>query len=556
MRKVRQVSNLSQRACHEHLARECEPDRLETCPTFAAPFAGIPLPITPGFHSLASQHFPFPKPPLLSRAVKRFGKILLISLGTLVVLGCVGVWMLNRWLQSPAMHTHIERELSKAVRVPLKFESLSISPWGGLSASGINVPDGKGNFFEASNFHARYSVRSLFSGTLVFNQITVEGPKFVITQQPGGEWKAPPLPADLQAEIDAKKKPKAPKLKAEKTAGTPSTPKPPATPKPKKDAPSVLVTKLIITGGAAEMYDEKGAPFATLTDIKLTLPGITEEKLEGMLSVGYAVLYGKLAMRDLRMGVSHSEEKGFISPNFSAAIGGGKLSGSFATMPGKGTELGMPYSGRLTLTDVDVAQAATEASAEPPNLTGSLSGSIALKGVGNHRKLMEGKGNIVLKNGTFRELEMVHQIGEFLKLEEVVQFGIQEAALTFRIGSDRLFVEPLTIHAEPLILSATGTSRLDGKMKLDAILSVTEEFLVKRSQVAGQFGPVDENHRRSLLFDLTGTWTKPKSNLLDRVTGTTDKTAQKVILGESVIRRAIDEAKAQADEQKKENKNK
>ena len=52
--------------------------------------------------------------------MKRFGKILLISLCTLIVLGCIGVWMLNRWLQSPAMHTHIERELSKAVRVPLK----------------------------------------------------------------------------------------------------------------------------------------------------------------------------------------------------------------------------------------------------------------------------------------------------------------------------------------------------------------------------------------------------------------------------------------------------
>ena len=71
-------------------------------------------------YGAALQHFPFPEPPLVSTTVKRFGKILLISLCTLIVLGCIGVWMLNRWLQSPAMHTHIERELSKAVRVPLK----------------------------------------------------------------------------------------------------------------------------------------------------------------------------------------------------------------------------------------------------------------------------------------------------------------------------------------------------------------------------------------------------------------------------------------------------
>ncbi len=484
--------------------------------------------------------------------MKRFRKILLVVLSALVVLGGIGVWWLNRWLQSPAMHAHIERELSKAIRVPLKFQALSISPWGGISATGISVPDVKGNFFEASNFSANYSLRALLSGRLVFTVITVNGPKFVVIQQPGGDWKAPPLPPDLQAELDAKKKPKAPKPKADQA---PATPKPPATTK-QKSKPDVLVEKLLITGGAAELYDEFGAPFATLSDLKLNLPGITEDKLDGSLRIGHAVLYGKLAMRNLFIGVSYSEAKGFISPNFSGALGGGKISGGFATMPGKGTELGMPYSARLELTDVDVASAAAEASAEPPNLTGILSGSLTLKGVGDHRKLMEGKGTITLKNGIFRELEMIHQLGEFLRLEEVAQFGIDEAKLDFRIGNDRLFVEPLTINADPLILSASGTSRLDGKMTLNANISVSEEFLVKRSQIAGQFGPPDENHRRSLPFDVAGTWTKPKSNLLERFTGTTDKTKQKIIVGESVLRRAIDEVKAQADEQKKEEKKK
>jgi type II secretion system protein N len=486
--------------------------------------------------------------------VKRFAKILLIVLGVLVALFLGGAWFLNRWLQSPKMHVHIERELSKATRVPLKFESLSISPWGGISATGISVPDVKGNFFEASRFTARYKVSSLFAGTLVFSEINVDGPKFVVTQQSDGGWKAPPLPADLQAELDAKKKPKSPKAKPEKDAA-PATPKPTSTPKPKK-GPDVLISKLQISGGAAELYDQNGAPFATLSEIKLILPNITEEKFEGMMSVGYAVLYGKLAMRDIRAGVSHSEEKGFISPNFSAAVGGGKLSGSFATMPQRGTEFGMPYSGRLTLVDVDVARAATEAGAEPPNLTGTLSGNLTLKGVGNHRSQMQGKGSVILKNGTFREIEMIRQLGEFLNLEEVAQFGIQDATLDFQIGNDRLFVQPLTIVADPLVLSATGSSRLDGKMNLDAVLSVDEEFLAKRGQIAGQFGPVDANRRRSLKFDVNGTWTKPKSNLLERVTGTTDKTSQKIIVGESVLRRAMEEVKKEADERKKEEKNK
>ncbi len=486
--------------------------------------------------------------------MKRIWKILTITLGVLLALSAVAAWMLNRWLQSPATHAHVERELSKAVRVPLKFGALSISPWGGISATDITVPDEKWNFFEASKFSAHYSLKSLLGGRLAFSEIAVDGPKFIITQGADGKWKVPPLPPDLQAELDARKKPKTPKLKTDQ----PSTPKPPAPPK-KTEGPSVFIAKLAITGGAAELYDSTGAPFATLSDIKLTLPNISEDKIEGSLRVGIAVLYGKLAMHDLRAGVSHSEEKGFICPSFTTFIGGGKVTGSFATMPERSTGLGMPYSAKFTLAEVDIVRACSEAGAAPPNLTGVLSSTLSLKGVGDLTKFIEAKGKMTLKSGTFRELEMVHQLGEFLRLEEVAQFGIEEASLDFIIGKDRLFIEPvkpLIINAPPLILTASGTSRLDGRMDLNVALSVEESFLEKRSAIAAQFGPPDANGRRALAFDVGGTWAKPKSNLLDRITGTTDKTTQKIIVGESILRRAIEEVKAQAEEQKKEGKNK
>lgn len=451
------------------------------------------------------------------------------------------------------MRLRIERELSKAVRVPLKFSALSVSPWGGISATEVSVPSAKGNFFEASKFTAEYSLTALLRGRLVFSEINVDGPKFVVTQSADGKWEAPPLPADLQAELDAKKKPKAPKVKADKSA--PATPKPAATPKPKSE-PDVLVAKLNITGGAAELYDQTGAPFATLSDIRLFLPGITEDKIEGMLSVGHVVLYGKLAMRDVRVGVSHSEQKGFISPNFSAVVGGGKVSGGFATLPERATEVGLPYSAKIVATDVDIVRACAEASAEPPNLTGIVSGNMTIKGVGDLKKELKAKGEISLKNGTFRELEMIRQLGEFLSLDDVARFGIDQAALTFELAMERIAVQPLTITAPPLIVSATGTSKLDGKMKLAAVLSVEESFLEKRVAIASQFSAPDANGRRNLLFDVTGTWTKPKSDLLEKVTGTTDKTTQKIIVGESVLRKAIEEVKAATEDQKKEDKKK
>ena len=478
--------------------------------------------------------------------MKRLGKILLISLAALAVLLLVGFWMLNRWVQSPAMHAHIERELSKAVRLPLKFTKLSVSPTGGITATGVTVPDVNGNFFEASSFTARYNPASLARGRLVLSEISVIGPKFTISQDATGKWHAPPLPADIQAELDARKKPKTPKATTE-TAATPK----PAT---KKSGPLVTVAKLTITGGAAELYDKTGAPYATLSDVRLSLPGITEDKVEGSLAIGYAVLYGKLALHEFHAGVSYSEAKGFISPAFQAKAGGGKLTGSFATMPEKATDLGMPFSAKISLTDVDVLRACSEASAEPPNLTGMLSGSATIRGVGEHRKLLQGKGSVTLKSGTFQELEMIRQLGEFLEIQNAAHFGIENSVLNFQIGNDRLFVDQLTVDAPPLILSATGSSKLDGKMDLDAVLSVADSFLEKRSAIAAQFSKPGASGRRTLPFDIGGTWSKPKSNLLERATGTTDRTTQKFIIGDSILQKAMDEVKAKADEEKKERK--
>lgn len=482
--------------------------------------------------------------------MKRLGKIVLILLAVIAVLLLAGFWMLNRWVKSPTVHAHIERELSKAARLPLKFSTLSVSPRGSIIATGVTVPDGKGNFFEASRFTAQYSPVSLVGGKLVISDIQIDGPKFVIMQDATGKWRTPPLPPDIQAELDARKKPKKPKSSA---ASADATPKPASTPKP-KSGPDVSVAKITIKNGAAELYDEKGAPFATLSEIRITLPSITEDKMEGILSVGFAVLYGKLALRDLQAGVSYSETKGFISPSFQASVGGGKVSGSFATMPEKEKDLGMPYSGKLTLANVDILRACSEASAEPPNLTGLLSGNATIRGVGNHRKLMQGKGSITLKNGSFQELEMIRQLGEFLEIQDAAHFGIENSVLDFQIGNDRLFVDSLTIAAPPLGLSAKGTSKLDGKMDLDAVLSVPESFLEKRASITAQFSAPDAAGRRMLAFDVNGNWTKPKSNILERVTGTTNKTEQKLKLGETILLRAAEEAKARADEEKKERK--
>ena len=175
--------------------------------------------------------------------MKRLAKILIITAVSLVLLLALGIWGLNHWLKSPEMHAHVERELSKALRVPLKFKSLKLSLWGGLQAKKITVPNERGNFFEVEGFSAKHSLLSLLRGRLVFENVIVDSPKFVIVQRKDGSWKTPDMPADLQAEMDAKKKPAS-------KSDQPKSPSPEGAPTPKsKKSIEVSIAKIEVTNG-------------------------------------------------------------------------------------------------------------------------------------------------------------------------------------------------------------------------------------------------------------------------------------------------------------------
>jgi hypothetical protein len=130
---------------------------------------------------------------------------------------------------------------------------------------------------------------------------------------------------------------------------------------------------------------------------------------------------------------------------------------------------------------------------------------------------------------------LIRDIGTFFRIEDIANFGIPDAQADVVIWNGRLNIKPLTISAPPLGLSATGTAKLDGKMELQAILSADAKFVANNTLIAQQFTEADANGMRSLPFQINGTLTKPKHNLKERLTGTKDKTMQKVIITDAVI---------------------
>jgi hypothetical protein len=458
-----------------------------------------------------------------SAPVKRLLKILIVIIVVLVAVAFGGVWYLNRWLKSPQTHAEVERELSKSLNLPLKFKSLELSLMGGLRAEGVTVPDEGYNFFEASSFSAKHRLLPLFRGNIVLDEILVEGPKFTLIQRPDGQWKLPELPDDL-------KPPK--KSPGEKSKGPkPAEPQP----KPKKEGPDVLIKRIVIANGCAELFDKDRKPFLGASGMTVTLKDVRDEKLEGRVFVARLVRHGVLALTDFNAGVSHSEDKGLIIKDSVAKCGGGTISGGYSR---KDEKPASRYTAQMKITDVDLTRAALDGDGPPPNLAGLLSAEFLVRGTGDETKTMTGKGTVTFRNGTCKEIEAVKQYGELV--EEAANFGIPLATAEVQVWNGRLGVKPLKISAPPLAITATGIVRFDGKLDLDALLGMDAKFLETRPFLAGQFSQPDASGIRTLPFHVNGTLTKPRNDLREQLAGSKDPRAQKAMKRAVVIESAVE----------------
>jgi type II secretion system protein N len=442
--------------------------------------------------------------------VKRLLRIILLSTALLALLFAGGVWYLSRWLEAPETHALVERELSKALKMPLTFHGLHLSVWGGARADAVYIQDGGTRLFESNSFVAKHRILPLFSRRFVFSEVSIESPRFILVQRPDGSWKLPQT-------AEGAKPQKTPEEKAAAKAA--------ATPKPKDADSRVLIEKLFVKNGQAEFYDNDQAPVASASGLHITLKDISGQTVEGRVRAERIVWNGYFGLTDFSAGVSNSKQKGLIIPEFVAKAGGGTITGGYARKPEKPAK----YSAKIKLDGVDLGRAIADGEVPLPNVTGQLSGNVELRGTGDDTKLLNGKATITFTNGSCREIEMINDIGAIFQMKDVAEFGIPEAKAEITIWEGRLNVKPLTISAPPLGLTATGTAKLDGKLRLNAQLLADAKLIANRSALEPQFSPPDANGLRAVPFEIEGTLTKPKHNLLERLTGTKDKRIQKAI---------------------------
>jgi uncharacterized protein involved in outer membrane biogenesis len=448
--------------------------------------------------------------------VKRLRKILLAVLLLAVLAVAAGGWAIDRWLKSPAGHARVEAEISRALKMPLKLGRLGFSSWSGLSVEGISVPSADGNFFEARSLSVEHKFSSLVRGRIVLGEVRLVEPRLRWIQSPDGQWRLPALPAPAVANV---------------APAPPATP-PQAVPAPSPGSPDkrpeILIKRIAIVGGSAELLDAKRTPVAAVSGLDVTLRDASEISSSGEIAVAAVSFPGYVAASAIKASTAH-RDRTFAVQSFVADICKGRVSGEFTVAADA------PASARINMENVNLGLAGPVARSRMRNASGILSGDAELGGITGDAKTLTGRGSLLLKSGRCTEIELIRQIGEVLQYAVLAGFEVREASAKFRIASERVTLEPFDVSLHPLGMAVAGTVAFDGTVDMEGALSAPADIVGRTGLVGAQFSPPDAAGRQPVKFDIRGSLDDPKQNLAERLTGTKDRKWQRVIAAESIL---------------------
>jgi uncharacterized protein involved in outer membrane biogenesis len=406
----------------------------------------------------------------------------------------------NLYVQSPTTQRRIQEEISRALRVPIEITSASVTPWGDLRIAGITVPSEGGNFLEATSFSARYEVLPLLRGKLIITKMILESPKIVWAQNSEGRWALPALP-----DTGEKKRAKDEAAETGKEA-----------PKKKEDGFTVKVDGFEIRNGSIELRDTKGERVAIGGDVQMTYSFGKPERVEGTIHIGKLAWKDLLVFDDLRSPFSYHKGELRLS-DLEALLGGGTVKGRLRLEPEKKDA---PFDFAVDLANVDLTKVSTDAGWVAGQAAGSVNGHLNLHGSSKEAERSEGKGQLTLKDGQFKQFEFFQTLGQVLQVSELANLRLKEGSAQFRVADEKVFIESMLLEAPEIRITAAGLARFDGKLQLEAQLALSQRLSKQLpSFVKDNFGPPDEAGGRSVPFKITGRTDRPKTDLLDQLVG-------------------------------------
>ena len=464
----------------------------------------------------------------------RFRRIALFFFGALIALAAVALLVVNLYVQSKGTQARIEQELSQRFGTPLQIRSLSVTPWGGLTLSGITIPqtspDAPAHFLEANTFHLHLRILPLFSERLVIKEISLLGLTVVWPQNRDGKWRLPGAhadetspspsaqtgPASPTASAPPSAASSAPAARGEQETRSASTPVSPIHTEESARAFVPEIRRINVNDGNFQFLTRHGETVAIFSGVRFRSNIRNSQGLRGDATVKKVSLRNRFFLETLSSPFRYDGNEVELS-KMSAHLGGGDVSGTFVIQPQSEDS---PFQTTVRFRNVDADQIVTDGGGPPKVIQGKLDGSFDANGETADATAFAGKGEIFLRQGQLQQYSLLVALGQILQIEELTRLELQQAETQFHVSGDVITVDHLILRSPNIRLSAGGTVGFDGKLRLQSQLAINDKVRAQLFQpIRDNFQPADEPGLYAVDFQIGGTVDRPKTNLMEKVVG-------------------------------------
>lgn len=476
--------------------------------------------------------------------MRRFIRIATIATAVIVALAVLVLTALNLHVQSVGSQARIQQELSQRLGTPLQIKAVSVTPWGGLTLSGITIPSAapniSSNFLEADSFRLHVSILSLLSGKLLIKKVSLLNPTVVWPQDEEGKWRLPgapkrehrkPAPAEPAKVASAAETP-APALSESPTSVTVAPPPAPPPPDLRIDkAKGQLVPdvrRLNVSEGNFRFLDRSGKMVAAFEDVDFHANVHNATGLRGDATIAKMSVRDRFFLERLHSSLVYDPAELELS-KISAHAASGDVTGSFTLNPESEDS---PFKVSFNFRNLEADQIVSDAGGPHGTIRGRLEGHFEATGKTSDPNALTGAGEIVLREGEVQQYSLLVALGQVLQIEELTQLHLEQAGAKYHVTPGLVVIDELVLRSPNIRLSATGTVTFDGKLRLDSQLAINEKVRGQLPKlIRGNFQPIADSGYSAVDFQVGGTLDRPKSNLVDRVVGRDLKDFVSGILG-------------------------
>jgi AsmA-like C-terminal region/AsmA family len=460
--------------------------------------------------------------------VQKLGRVVLILIAGLSILGAVVLLAVNLYVQSQGTQARIQGELRQRFGANLSIGRISVTPWSGLRLSGITIAQGasgSGNFLEAENFGLRIAFFSLFSKHLVFREVSLVNPNVVWPQNADGKWRLPDLRSE-KSERAAEPKLKNPSPTEAESELSPE----PVTPVPAIEGSEAIsdkkvktatefaseIHKITLSDGSFRFLDRANALVANFEGVGFRASVTGPSALHGNARISRVSLRDRFFLQELKSPVRYDSD-GLNLPQISAKTGNGEIAGRFSIQPETDES---PFHIETKFRNVQADQIISEAGGPSGVLQGRLEGNLAVDGKTTDPEALSGVGELILHDGQLRQYNLLVALGQIFQIEELTQLHLEQANAKYHLTPGLVNIDELILRSTNIRLSATGTVSFRGKLHLTSQLAINDKI---KSQLfkpmRANFKPTTDPGFSAVDFEVSGTLDRPKTNLLEKVVG-------------------------------------